>query len=120
MPGSRNALRKTRRLPILPQWLAKLIGNRTYLGATMPPQAWANFLRERFAEGARRKALLRIVGKLATVPGNCPQIVTELMLAWNVAKCDAAPARERGRQRRRGYFHPRAGQHKWLKVDDYV
>ena len=29
-----------------PAWLAKLIGNRTYLGATMPPQAWVNFLRE--------------------------------------------------------------------------
>ena len=52
-----------------PAWLAKLIGNRTHLGTTMPPQAWANFLREQFAEGARRKALLRIVGKLATVLG---------------------------------------------------
>ena len=70
-----------------PEWLAKLIGNRTYLGAPMPPQAWVKQLRETFYEGARRKALLRIVGKLATIPGNDPQIVTELMLAWSTVRC---------------------------------
>ena len=70
-----------------PEWLAKLIGNRTYLGAPMPPQAWVKQLRETFYEGARRKALLRIVGKLATVPGNDSQIVTELMLAWSSVRC---------------------------------
>ena len=103
-----------------PAWLAKLIGNRTYLGATMPPQAWVNFLRERFAEGARRKALLRIVGKLATVPGNCPQIITELMLAWNVAKCDPPLPESEVVSVVEDIFTREQASHKWLKVDDYV
>ena len=71
-----------------PEWLTKLIGVRTYLGTPMPPQAWVKQLRETFHEGARRKALLRIVGKLATIPGNDPQIVTELMLAWSGVRCE--------------------------------
>jgi hypothetical protein len=103
-----------------PDWLAKLIGNRTYLGVTMPPQAWANLLRERFGEGARRKTLLRIVGKLATVPGNDSQIITELMLAWSVAKCDPPLPEAEVVSVVEDIFTREQASHKWLEVDAYV
>ena len=99
-----------------PEWLAKLIGNRTYLGAPMPPQAWVKQLRETFYEGARRKALLRIVGKLATVPGNDPQIVTELMLAWSVARCVPPLPESEVASVVEDIFTREAASHKWLRV----
>ena len=99
-----------------PEWLAKLIANRTYLGAPMPPQAWVKQLRETFYEGARRKALLRIVGKLATVPGNDPQIVTELMLAWSTARCSPPLPESEVAGVVEDIFTREAASHKWLKV----
>ena len=99
-----------------PEWLAKLIGNRTYLGAPMPPQAWVKQLRETFYEGARRKALLRIVGKLATIPGNDSQIVTELMLAWSSVRCLPPLPESEVASVVEDIFTREQSKHRWLKV----
>ena len=98
------------------EWLAKLIGNRTYLGAPMPLQAWVKQLRETFHEGARRKALLRIVGKLATIPGNDPQIITELMLAWNAVRCLPPLPESEVASVVEDIFTRESASHNWLKV----
>jgi Bifunctional DNA primase/polymerase, N-terminal len=103
-----------------PAWLAGLIGNRTYLGKPIPPHEWGKFLQQRFVEGERRKALLRIAGKLATVPGNCSQIARELLLGWNIAKCDPPLPEGELIAAVEDIFTREQAKHKWLKVDDYV
>ena len=82
----------------------------------MPPQAWVKHLRETFYEGARRKALLRIVGKLATIPGNDPQIITELMLGWNALRCLPPLPESEVVSVVEDIFTREAASHKWLKV----
>jgi hypothetical protein len=99
-----------------PAWLAGLITHRTYLGKTMAPREWVRIARERYAEGHRRSALLRIVGKLATVPGNCSQLVAELMLAWNEARCDPPLPESEVSSVVEDIFTREQVGHKWLRV----
>ena len=60
------------------------------------------------------------MGKLATVPGNCPQIVTELMLAWSVARCTPPLPESEVVSVVEDIFTREQASYKWLKVDDYV
>ena len=56
---------------------------------------------------------------MPTVPGNCPQIVTELMLAWN-APCDPPLPESEVVSVVEDIFTREQASHKWLTVEDYA
>lgn len=69
----------------LPQWLFHLVSDeKAHRGRSLAN--WRTLLREGVAEGARNNAIASLAGHLLW-HGVDPEVATELLLAWNQARC---------------------------------
>jgi hypothetical protein len=75
----------TRSPTALPAWLARMLAGAAPR-AGHPLAHWRALVREGVAEGARNSTIASLAGHLLW-HGSDPEVVLELMLAWNRARC---------------------------------
>ena len=71
----------------IPTWLLSLIKTRTHVSNVIPMPEWRRLARSMVQEGDRHTVMLKLIGHLIGM-GADAEIVRELMIGWNEARCD--------------------------------